>query len=187
MTRRLRTLARRGGRAQGGYTVVELLIVLVVLGTILGSMTALFVSASTAEIEANNRFKAQQNALLALDKIRREAHCASAITPTGSTSSITMTLGERCPSGTGDVTWCTTPVDTARYGLYRAVGTSCLTTGPRLVDYLITANIFSYSSATMTARGILHVNLPVNLRGTSPAHQTYELVDDIVARNTSRG
>src|SRR3954447_16863875 len=62
----------------GGYTLSEMIVVLLILGVIVGGLTQLFVSASNAQQDMNNRFRAQQNARLALDKLRREIHCTSA-------------------------------------------------------------------------------------------------------------
>ena len=64
-------------------------------------LTVLFVQATNAEFQMNERFQAQQSARLAVDKMRRELHCASAITPTGSASSITVTLPAQCPTSGG--------------------------------------------------------------------------------------
>jgi len=61
-----------------GYSLVELLIVMVILGTVLASLTTVFVSGSNAEIDLNRRFQAQQEARLALDKFRTDIHGASA-------------------------------------------------------------------------------------------------------------
>ena len=61
----------------------------------------LFVSASHAQVDMNNRFQAQQNARLALDGLRREIHCASAAVErrhaSRPTTSITITLGALLP------------------------------------------------------------------------------------------
>jgi len=60
-------------------------------------LTTLFVSGSRAELDQSNRFQAQQNARLALDKLRREIHCASEI-KRNSGNSITIKLGAYCPT-----------------------------------------------------------------------------------------
>ena len=65
-------------RGQSGYALTELLTVLVILTIVLGGLTALFVSATRAEVDMQKRFEAQQEARLAMDALRREVHCASA-------------------------------------------------------------------------------------------------------------
>ena len=51
----------RAPRPSGGYTLIEMLTVLVIMGIVIGSLTALFVQASNAEIDMNNRFQAQHD------------------------------------------------------------------------------------------------------------------------------
>ncbi|TML09958.1 MAG: prepilin-type N-terminal cleavage/methylation domain-containing protein, partial [Actinobacteria bacterium] len=125
-------------REQGGYTLVEMLTVLLILGVVMGGLTSVFVTATNADADMNNRFRAQQTARLALDKLRREVHCSSAATPAGSaTSSITLTLPTYCKtySGSTSVTWCTRSVATNRYALYRVDGATC-TGGVKWADNL---------------------------------------------------
>jgi prepilin-type N-terminal cleavage/methylation domain-containing protein len=180
-----------------GYTLIELLTVMLILGVVLGGLTGVFASATSAQADMNNRFQAQQEARLGLDKLRREAHCASAATPTGSnTSSITLTLPSYCKtySGNASVTWCTRSVSTNRYALYRVNGATC-TGGVKWADYLApsaTAAIFSgalcvfnYTAQTTSSLGKLHIDFPVNVK-PSRTVDTYELTDDLVLRNTTR-
>ena len=94
-------------RSERGYTLIEMLTVLVIMGVVTGSLTAVFVQASNAEADMNNRFQAQLTARLALDKMRREVHCASVATPTGVSSSVTLTLPSYCKTGSGSITWST--------------------------------------------------------------------------------
>jgi len=194
---------RRRLGAQGGYTLVEMLTVLLILGVVMGGLTTVLASATNADAHMNNRFQAQQATRLALDKLRREVHCSSAATPTGTTtSSITLTLPTYCKtySGSVSVTWCTRSVSTNRYALYRINGSTC-TGGVKWADYLVPTSgastcsgalcIFNYSppsAANCTASctlARLHVDVPVNAR-PSKTVDTYELVDDLVLRNTVR-
>src|SRR6476619_104181 len=104
----------------------------------MGGLTTVFARATSAEADMNNRFQAQQGARLALDKLRREVHCASSASPVGSNvSSITLTVPSYCKtySGNASVTWCTRSVATNRYALYRVDGTTC-TGGVKWADYL---------------------------------------------------
>ena len=90
-------------RGERGYTLVELLVVLAIFTTVVTALVALFTSGAKAELDMNRRFEAQQNARLALDRMRRELHCASGITaaPNTAVSSITVTLPSQCPSANG--------------------------------------------------------------------------------------
>jgi len=190
MTRRL---LRRLGRERG-YSLVEMLIVMSILGVVMGSLTTVFVQASNAEFDMNARFQAQLTGRLALDKMRREVHCASVATPTGSSSSVTLTLPSYCKTGTGSITWCTRSVATNRYALYRVVGSTC-TGGVKWADFLAPTSsatvcsgalcIFNYTAQSTTSLADLKVDLPVNLRPAKSV-ELYELIDDIVLRNSTR-
>ena len=182
---------------ESGYTLVELLTVLMILGVVMGGLTTVFASATSSEADMNNRFQAQQGARLALDKLRREVHCASSATPAGSdVSAITLTVPTYCKtySGSASVTWCTRSVSTNRYALYRMNGTTC-SGGVKWADYLIPSStatvcsgalcIFNYTAQSTTSLAKLHVDLPVNPK-PSRTVDTYELIDDLVLRNSTR-
>ena len=171
-----------------------MLTVMAIMGIVMGSLTTVFVTASNSETDMNNRFQAQLTARLALDKLRREIHCASVATPTGSSSSVTLTLPSYCKTGSGSITWCTRNIATNRYALYRVVGATC-TGGVQWGDYFVTsANvstcsgalcIFNFTAQSTSSLAKLHVDLPVNVKPGKTVER-YELVDDIVLRNSSR-
>ena len=49
---------------------------MIIMSVVLTGLTTLFVQGSNAELDMNRRFEAQQDSRVALDKIRREIHCA---------------------------------------------------------------------------------------------------------------
>lgn len=178
-------------RRQAGYTLVELLTVLVIFTVILTALVSLFVQGSNAQAEASARFESQQNARLALDKLRREIHCASeaeTVGGTGSTAEVTLHLPSHCPTSGGapsDVKWCTVAAGTTRYALYRVQSGTCSAAGIKWADYLTMPAIFDYQTQATTRRSRLRVELPVDLvPGDSIAG--YELCDLIVLRNSLR-
>ena len=170
-------------RGERGYTLVEMLTVLVIFGTVMSALMVLFVQGTKGELDMNKRFQAQQEARLSLDRLRRDVHCASAVA-LGTASSSYVTLTVPCVAGQ-TVTWCTLGSG-QRYGLYRVLGTTCTaTTGPRWADHLTTGAVFSQQVQSTSSLWKLHVDLPVNV---TPAKSvaSYELVDDIVLRNSTR-
>ena len=180
--KRLRRL--RGDR---GYTLVELLVVLAIFTTVVTALVALFTSGAKAELDMNRRFEAQQNARLALDRMRRELHCANGITAgSGAVSSITVSLPSQCPSSGGagiSVVYDTSLVSAGRYRVRRTVnGTTTV-----IADYISTSGgaCFTYTAASASSRAILHVDFQVNIN-PNEGWKTWRLVDDIVLRNTLR-
>ena len=170
---------RRLVLSERGYTMVELLQVTVILSVVLTGITVLFVQASNAELQMNERFQAQQAARIAVDRMRREIHCATVITPSGSASSITVTLPAACPTSGGsqvNVVYDTQLVSTSRYRLRRA--------GVKIADYLTAGAVFNYSAPATGKLGSLRVELPID-PGAKKAH-IWRLVADIVLRNTTR-
>jgi prepilin-type N-terminal cleavage/methylation domain-containing protein len=171
---------RLGGQA--GYTMLELLMVMSILGVVIGALTTLFVQASNAEFDMNRRFQAQQSARVAIDKMRREIHCASAITPTGVSSSISVTLPAQCPSAGGSQTTVTYDmnqiVSGQRYTLRR--------NSVMLADFSTLQNAFNYTAPVAgTSLGKLTVTLPINTKPSDTGKQ-WKVVADMVLRNTTR-
>lgn len=171
-------------RSRSGYTLVELLVVLSIFLTIVSSITALFLSGAKAELDANRRFEEQQNARVALDRMRREIHCASALT-LASGASITITLPAACATSGGSQT--TVVYDTSSAGTSRFQLRRTKSGGPTVViaDYLTTGSIFSYAAPAPSTLGQLHVDMPVNVY-PNEAWKNWQLVSDIALRNTTR-
>jgi len=169
-------------RGEGGYTLVEMLTVLLIFGTVMTALMALFVQGTNAEADMNSRFQSQQEARLGLDRLKRDVHCASALNQGTATSSF-VTLTVPCVSG-GAVTWCTAGSAT-RYGLYRNAGSTCSSSNTRYADMLVSGAVFTSVVQSSASLWKLHVDLRVN---ASPkrASETYELVDDVVMRNSTR-
>jgi prepilin-type N-terminal cleavage/methylation domain-containing protein len=203
--RRCAAAARRRLAAEHGYSLSEMLVVMAIIGIVLAALTQLFVSASTAQVDMTRRFEAQQDMRLALDKLRREIHCANNVigtlpSPLVPTSSLTISLGSYCPTngvGAAQITWCTKdkngnapPGAGAPYSLWRYPGSTCKFpddgTGRKWADYLVTGQIFAdYIPPASGSLGKLSVNLPVDLT-PNDTKQRYTLQDDIVLRNTPR-
>ena len=140
-------IRRRLAQADG-ITLTELLVVMVILVIVLGGLTTLFVSAMTSQVDQSNRVQAQQEARLALDALRREIHCAKAITPdtmpTGGASLISLTLGPYCANGGTTLTSALTIPAAGSYTISAANTAPFATSGTLLVGE---------SSGTITCTG----------------------------------
>jgi prepilin-type N-terminal cleavage/methylation domain-containing protein len=171
---------RRLVLCERGYTLVELLTVTVILSVVMTGLTVLFVQATNAELQMNKRFQAQQEARVAIDRMRREIHCAKAVTPAGASAAITVTIPSQCPTSGGaeiTVVYDTQLVSAGRYQLRRA--------GVRIADYVRVGSVFTYTAPTTESLGKLRVDLPINIQPPG-AGSNWELVADMVLRNTSR-
>ena len=157
--------------AEGGFTMVELIMTMAILLIVVASLSSVLVSATHTEVDANNRFQAQEQARTGLAQLTRELHCASAVTVTDSSgttvtapssgSRIAATLPSTCTTSGGVtlyVTWCTSAstLKTGDYALYRVTSTSaaplCSASGKRKwADYLTTplGNIFCLPGTTV--------------------------------------
>ena len=172
-------------RGEAGYSLVELLTVMVIMSIVFAGITTVFVSGSKAQTDQDNRFQAQLGGRLALDKIRRDIHCASDVTPYA-TNSITLKLPSGCG---GDVSWCTVAVSgyTNRYRLYRQLGTSCgSASGIKIADYLTNADAFpTFAHASgCSCLASLRVDFLISNKGSTV--DAYELTDTIFLRNSTR-
>jgi type II secretory pathway pseudopilin PulG len=166
-------------RAQSGYSLIETLTTLIILSTVVTALTALFVSGNRAEIDLQQRVEAQDNAVVALDRLRRDVHCSSAATASSATS---VTLAVPCVSG-GVVKWCTAG-SSGRYTLHRLPATgTCGATSATMADYLTTGSVFGYEIASINNLARLRVNLPVKLGSMK---SPYTLCDILVMRNGVR-
>ena len=196
-------------QGDGGYTLAEMVVVMAILGVVVGGIVLLFARGINADADQQRRFHAQQDARLALDKMRREIHAACTVSnpSTYNTAESSVTLyfsSDSCASGTHTVTWCTSGSG-SRYGLYRIVSTSCTGATDKFADYLTTGSIFVYlppnSYATTLGGGTgqaaittaannytlprLHVSFTVN-REPSKTNDAFTIADDIAFRNGAR-
>lgn len=101
-----------------GITLMELLVSMSLMLLVAGALSTVIASASRAEVRTSRSFQAQVQGRIALNKLRRELHCASAITVRSSSGSavstgtagaqIAITLGGYCPP-TASRMWSPSP------------------------------------------------------------------------------
>jgi type II secretory pathway pseudopilin PulG len=169
---------------EAGHTLPELITAMAILLVVLSGLTTMFHSGLRAEVRATKELDAQRNARAALDRMRRELHCASAISGTSgvAVATITVTLPAACPGTDTSVTYATASVATSRYKLTRTAGAGSATT---VADHLTSSTPFTYYVPASGTLGRLSVDIPVNLDPTD-SRTLWRLQDDIVLRNTTR-
>jgi len=176
-----------------GYSLIELLVTMVILVIVLGSLTTVFISGSSAEAGLNNRFQAQQNARMGLDRIRTDIHCATAAQAQTINTYPGLKLAvANCYAATPTVSWCAVVVTASvRYALYRSTttgGTTCTSSDANRVliaDYLTTSSAFTTATIQQFTLQRVAVDFKVSVNQTT-TKDVYELTDSIVARNATR-
>ena len=164
-----------------GFSLTELLVVVALLGTVMGGLSGLFSSSMRAQDELNQRFQSQGQARVALDRLRTDGFCASAVT--GTATAVTFTTQTDCDS-TGTVKWCTTANGTNRYKLLRLSGSgTCSSAGRFYADYLTTGSIFSIGTPTTSKLAEVKVDLRLKQRKMKTP---YRHCDVLVLRNSQR-
>jgi len=182
-------------RSESGYSLVELLVTMVILSVVVGGLTTVFISGSGAQIRLNERFQAQQNARMALDRLRVDIHCASAAQAQTINTYPGIKLNESsCYSSTPTVSYCViqTTASPLRYGLYRATGTGstdCTATDATRVlvaDSLTSSSVFTTAAIPQYSLQTVGIDIKVGVDSASTTKNAYELTDSIVARNSTR-
>ncbi len=178
-------------RGERGITLIELMTSMAIMSIILASLATVFVSGSNAEIDLRNRFAAQTDARLALDKLRREVHnscSASVSSPVGTAYAVVTLYSEDAAAGytcTNAATWCAVGSG-SRYAIYRKAGTTCNATGSvRWADYLTSNAIFSLVSPSAGTLPKVGVDLPIDTKPADTSRR-YRLQDSIAVRNYLR-
>ena len=174
-----RALARlkRRWAENDGYTLIELLTAMTILGIVLAAVITVFTAGIRAQAYASERVAAQQEARIAVDRLRHEAHCASDASPDGGSlgASVTLTLPADCPAPETSVTWTTVSIGGGEWELRR----EGLTVARDIVEG---GQTFLYTAPTGESYGLLEVDLKVNPR-VGQSHTEWHLQDEIVLRN----
>jgi prepilin-type N-terminal cleavage/methylation domain-containing protein len=190
----VKRLVRRLMGGEKGYSLIELLVTMVILTIVIGSLTTVFISGSSAEASLNRRFQAQQNARMGLDQIRTDIHCATAAQAQTINTYPGLKLAvANCYAATPTVSWCAVLVTSspARYALYRSTttdATTCTSSDAARVlvaDYLTTSAAFTTATIPQFTLQRVAVDFRVSVNQTT-TKDAYELTDSIVARNATR-
>jgi prepilin-type N-terminal cleavage/methylation domain-containing protein len=198
-------------RRENGFSLVELLVTMAILGTVLSGLTTIFVSGSHAELAMNRRFQAQQSVRMALSRVRGDVHAAcSASAPaatvvvSGANVAVENLLLTNLDTTVSPPTctvaaeaWCfkASTQYTGRLALYRVPNVAACPANPGASGVLIGDAIssgrtyFAYSIAATGSgrRDTISVDLPADAAPPGTAAQpVYELTDQIALRNSPR-
>ncbi|MGH2999332.1 MAG: PulJ/GspJ family protein [Gaiellaceae bacterium] len=168
-------------QAESGFTLVELVVSVFVLGLLMTGLGNVFVSSQRASTDSQARMASQQNVRVAFGRLEFDARCASQATLLSSGQGVYLQLPTQCSHSTGDVTWCVNGD-----ALERIAGTSCASSGTTLVANVTSAAPFScYPTGISGALPVLAVALKVNTTATT-SDQT-SATDYITMHNAPSG
>lgn len=192
---------RRRLACQSGLSLVELIVVLVITTIIFGPIVNSFVSALNEQARQLDVATAQEQARLALQRMRKDIHCAHGVTTPAENSSdgYTLILTETNTTGTAEcpglisqdasaVEWCTIPIggSSSEYDLYREnnANDSCEAGASTFeVGDISQANLWSVPTCTGGEYPAVAVSIPVEIDLSSTQQGTYDLADQIALRN----
>ncbi len=182
----------RAIRGEAGYSIVEMLTVMAIMGVVMTGLTTVFVAGGQAEVDMNKRFQAQLSTRVALDRLRRDIHCAKSASPSGTTDTIVLVMPAGCPGSNGvetELTWCAKPTVAGAPGTFRLLripGGNCSPgQGILIADSLTIGTPFSYAAQSTSSLASIAVDLKVSIKGSATIG-SYELKDTIFLRNSSR-
>jgi prepilin-type N-terminal cleavage/methylation domain-containing protein len=163
--------------AADGYTLIELLIVMAILGFILAGIGGLLVSGQRAQSDTSARVAGQGSARMALDRLEFEARCSSYASILNSGAGVALTMPSQCPHATGNIAWCISSGVLTRY----ASSSTCSGAGITYIDSITTPTPFSLVWDAAGTLPRLQVALAINTTGRSS--NTVRLNDAIALRN----
>jgi prepilin-type N-terminal cleavage/methylation domain-containing protein len=181
-------------RGEGGFTLIEMIAVCLLLGVVLTGVTTVMVGGSHAELQTNNRFKAQEVARTALDAMRIDVHnaCAANVGSGGALLKLAY-VPSGAPamcgsSSTGPkILWCALPSPTlpSVFALYRSTASTCTAANGTLEADRLQTNVLWSTPAAIPVGQIqsVSVTLPVSYK-QSVYGQAYTLGQTLVLRNT---
>ena len=197
-------------RDEGGFTLVELVVTMALLGVVLSAVTAVFLSGSHAELNLNTRFRAQEAARMALTALRKDARNACVANVVSGTSvtfatakvdqtqtppiDATTVCGKTAGTNLTMVTWCVLASPTAlnQYALYRNTSSTCNSSSKLIADNLITSGVSGFTAFFTSLATIRYgemqsvdVDLPIKIPSSGNGiGQPYRLTQRIALRNT---
>jgi prepilin-type N-terminal cleavage/methylation domain-containing protein len=148
-------------QAESGFSLVELIITMVVMGIVMGGLADIFISGQRASADATARVTSQQSVRVAFDRLEFDTRCAQTaalLSKVGSNGGgVHLNMQTTCAHASGDVTWCYSSGTLVRY-----VASTCSGTAQTYITSVTSATPFSCYSPVSGSTPQLKVTLTVN-------------------------
>jgi prepilin-type N-terminal cleavage/methylation domain-containing protein len=195
-----RIRSRLAGEA--GFTLTEMLITLILMGIVMGAISQSFSTGIVGEARAIAEATNEENARLALDRLRMDIHCASTqnlspgvtaqggyyivLTEIKDTNNDPICRKISLASGSSWIEWCTIKITPTRWQLYRDNAKECSGDASTfMVDYIVKPDIWTVPTPTACWQLSVGVSLITNQNPGNARYQ-YALGDNIGMRNDTR-
>jgi prepilin-type N-terminal cleavage/methylation domain-containing protein len=165
-------------QAESGFSLVELIVTMVVMGIVMTGLVNVFTSGERASADATARIQSQQRVRVAFDRLEYDTRCASVASILSSGAGVALTLPSQCDHASGNVVWCI-----SSGSLLRISGTTCTGSAQTYVKDVTSATPFACFSPVTGATPQLKVILTINT-ATRNADKT-TATDYITMRNAS--
>jgi prepilin-type N-terminal cleavage/methylation domain-containing protein len=172
-------MKRRLAADERGFTLVELVVTMVLLGIVMGGLTDIFVSGTRASYVLNSNLSAQESVRVGLSRLEYEGRCGSSATILSSGAGVAFALPTVCSHVSPVVSWCVTSGVLKRY-----LSSNCSGGGVPFADSITSPQPFSLQTNTGDLQEVL-VNLSANPTGVSDG--SFSISDSITLRNSSAG
>jgi prepilin-type N-terminal cleavage/methylation domain-containing protein len=169
-------------QADSGFSLVELIITMVVMGIVMGGLANIFISGERASADATARVTSQQSVRAAFDRLEYEVRCATSATLLSKVGSngggVYLSLPVQCAHANGDVSWCY-----SGGSLVRKAATSCTGSAQTYVTSVTSTTPFSCYSPVSGSTPQVKVALSINT--TTRSSNLTTATDYITMRNAS--
>lgn len=175
-----------------GFTMIELVVSMAILGIVLGGISTALASGTKSEGRLQKRFQALNDLTVAMSTLKREVHKACQLnsnpnTPVVNTGVVVIDLppGD-CSTTLTTITWCVTGGT-----LKRIVGNSadCSAAGTVYARNITTATPFTYTPCNYPANSYTLARLSIDISAkvaAGAATDTFRWTDTFAFRNSAR-
>jgi prepilin-type N-terminal cleavage/methylation domain-containing protein len=172
---------------EAGFTLPELLVVLIITVILMGGLATIFSLGLTTSKTSTSILGSQSGVVIALDRLDYEARCSSSAKLVSSGAGVTLTFPSQCThTSDSTATWCVTGGSLIRY----SNSLTCSGTGQTLTTNVTSATPFSCVTALgdlPSVKAVLTVNTGATSATASSGTDTITLENSAITTSSSTG